>query len=148
MDRIEQIKQEIEHRQFMDAFLIGKSGRDNREVMASLHIELATLESASTEAPSGGRKFDQGKNRLSLIPVKCLNAIMHVLEFGALKYEVDNWQKVPDASNRYYDAAIRHLFAWREGESIDPESGHYHLAHAACCVIFMLWFDLSKKDNQ
>lgn len=144
MDRITQIKQQIEQKQKIIPFLTGTALTEHYDAIRELTLELATLETK----PTGGRKFDQGKNRLSLIPVKCLNAIMNVLEFGALKYEVDNWQKVPDASNRYYDAAIRHLFAWREGESIDPESGHYHLAHAACCVIFMLWFDLSKKDNQ
>lgn len=95
-----------------------------------------------------GRKFDTGKLRMSLIPIKCLNAIMGVLEFGASKYAIDNWQAVPDAKTRYYDALLRHLFAWREGEAIDPESGKHHLAHAGCCVIFLLWFALSKKEKK
>lgn len=100
------------------------------------------------EPLSKGRKFDSGKRRLSLIPIPCINAILDVLEFGAKKYEVDNWQQVPQAETRYFDAAIRHLFAWREGEKIDPDSGCHHLAHAACCVIFLLWFSIKEKVSK
>lgn len=86
-------------------------------------------------------KFDAGKWRLSLVPVRCLTQIVQVLEFGAKKYKEDNWQTVPDAQRRYYDAAIRHLTAWWDGEKLDSESNMPHLAHAACCVIFLLWLD-------
>lgn len=86
-------------------------------------------------------KFDAGKWRLSLVPVRCLTQIVQVLEFGAKKYKEDNWQTVPDARRRYYDAAIRHLTAWWDGEKLDSESNMPHLAHAACCVIFLLWLD-------
>lgn len=86
-------------------------------------------------------KHDVGKWRISLIPVKCIKSIVAVLEFGAKKYAVDNWKTVPDAKTRYYDAAIRHLTAWFDGEKIDAESGLPHLAHAACCLIFLIWLD-------
>lgn len=86
-------------------------------------------------------KYDAGKWRLSLIPVSCIRSIVSVLEFGAAKYKEDNWQTVPQARRRYYDAAIRHLTAWWDGERNDPESQLPHLAHAACCVIFLLWLD-------
>lgn len=88
-----------------------------------------------------GRKDDSGKRRFSLLPINCINAVLDVLEFGAKKYEVDNWQKVPEAETRYFDAALRHIFAWKQGEKADPESGCHHLAHAVCCLIFLLWFD-------
>jgi len=61
-----------------------------------------------------------------------------VLAYGARKYAPHNWAKVPNARQRYYDAAMRHLHAWWEGESCDPESGHPHLAHASCCCLFLL----------
>jgi hypothetical protein len=73
--------------------------------------------------------------------------IVKVLEFGAKKYDVDNWQRVPQARTRYFDAAMRHLIAWREGESTDAESGLHHLAHAGCCVVFLLWFELTLAEN-
>ena len=92
-------------------------------------------------------KHDSGKWRISLVPVMALMSIVEVLEFGAKKYAVDNWQTVPDARRRYYDAAIRHLTAWWDGEKLDEESGLPHLAHAGCCVIFLLWLDENQLQN-
>lgn len=85
-----------------------------------------------------GRKDDSAKPRWSLLPAGALAAVVGVLEFGARKYAPDNWRLVPDARRRYFDAAQRHLWAWWQGERLDPESGCHHLAHAACCVLFLL----------
>jgi len=96
-------------------------------------------------APSAvaGVKYDAGKPRPSLLPWPALTEVMAVLAFGAAKYEVDNWQRVPGARERYFDAALRHLVAWHSGEALDAESGRSHLAHAACCVLFLLWFEVT-----
>jgi len=48
---------------------------------------------------------------------------------------------VPDAQTRYYDAAHRHIEAWWRCEAKDQESGKSHLAHAMCCLAFLMWFD-------
>lgn len=85
-------------------------------------------------------KLDHGKTRLDLLPTGPLRAIADVLAYGAIKYTEDGWKEVEP--RRYYAAALRHLFAWRDGERCDPESGLPHLAHAGCCVLFMLWSDL------
>ena len=50
----------------------------------------------------------------------------------------ENWRKVPNGSERYYDALMRHLEKWRSGEIDDPETGLPHLAHASCCMMFLL----------
>jgi hypothetical protein len=73
-----------------------------------------------------------------------------VLEFGKQKYAKDNWQKVANSRERYLDATFRHLIAYIEGEKVDKESGLHHLAHATCCLLFILWFDLmgKKEDNK
>lgn len=91
---------------------------------------------------STGKKLDAGKYRFSLLPIRSVVEIVKVLEFGAKKYDVNNWQHVPDAETRYFDAAMRHLIAFKEGEKLDEESGLHHLAHAGCCVLFMLWFEV------
>jgi hypothetical protein len=70
--------------------------------------------------------------------------VLRVLEFGAKKYGAENWREVPDARRRYYDAADRHLRAWWEGEALDPDTGESHLAHAACCLLFLLGFEVTK----
>lgn len=90
---------------------------------------------------SEGVKHDGDKLRFSLVPWKALAAIVEVLEFGARKYAPGNWRKVPDAHQRYIDAALRHLIARADGEVLDPESKLPHLAHAGCCVLFALAFE-------
>lgn len=42
------------------------------------------------------------------------------------------------AWGRLLAAALRHLFAWAQGDDFDRESGRRHLAHAACCVLMLL----------
>jgi hypothetical protein len=88
--------------------------------------------------PVEGKKFDAGKLRHSLIPPEVLNEVLAVLEHGASKYGENNWKHVADAHTRYYDAAHRHLAAWWEGGWIDEESECHHLAHAVCCLIFLM----------
>jgi len=85
----------------------------------------------------GGTKHDQGKPPMGLLPGLALVEVAKVLEFGAKKYSPNNWRTVKPGS-RYLDAALRHLHAHADGEDNDPESGLSHLAHAACCVLFML----------
>lgn len=92
-----------------------------------------------------GRKFDSEKTQYGLLPPKALKETADVLTFGAKKYAPDNWRFVPDANRRYFDAAMRHLWAWKEGECNDPESDRSHLAHAMCCIMFML--ELEKEST-
>lgn len=97
---------------------------------------------ASQTATTGGRKFDGGKLRYGLIPPLAQAEMVKVLTFGAEKYEPDNWKKVPDSKTRYFDALERHVWAWKMGEQIDPESGIHHLAHAMCCLAFLYEHDV------
>lgn len=90
------------------------------------------------DAQPEGRKLDYGKVIMGAIPPDAELAVARVLTFGAEKYARDNWRKVPDMDVRYMDAALRHLNAYRRGESVDSESGESHLAHAACCIMFLL----------
>ena len=106
------------------------------------------LDSQPIISQSIGRKDDSNKPRYSLLPTGTINQVVQVLEYGASdKYEVDNWQKIPDARRRFYDAAMRHIDAWWNGEIIDIDKDGVkgsqlpHLAHAICCLLFLLWFD-------
>ena len=101
----------------------------------------------SQTATTGGRKFDGGKLQYGLIPSLALKEMVRVLTYGAEKYEPGNWKRVPDAQRRYFDAMQRHIWAWKEGEQNDPESGMNHLAHAACCLYFLLERDLFTKES-
>jgi len=93
-----------------------------------------------------GVKHDQQKRRFSLFPTRTLYAVVDVLEYGARKYEEENWRKVPDSRKRYYDASMRHINDWWMGETHDPESGLHHLAHAMCCLVFLLTVELEGEQ--
>ncbi len=84
-----------------------------------------------------GIKADDGKEPMGLLPGVALREISRVLDYGAKKYAPNNWKHVRPGS-RYLDAALRHLTAYADGEDNDPESDLHHLAHAGCCVLFML----------
>ena len=96
-------------------------------------------ETAPTRVP--GRKDDNGKVRWDLLVWPFISDVANVLTHGARKYEAYNWMNVKDARPRYFSAAQRHLVAWYEGESRDPETGYHHLSHATCCLMFLWWFD-------
>ena len=88
-----------------------------------------------------GVKYDSGKLQWTLLPFRAINEVLEVLAFGAKKYAADNWKIVPEARTRYVDAAFRHLTEWHLKEKIDGETGKSHLAHAICCLLFLLWFE-------
>lgn len=110
-------------------------------------LEGYILPEQKVETLESGVKYDGGKLRYSLLPKGTLDEVVKVLEFGANKYAADNWQKVPEARTRYYDAMNRHVQAWWNGETTDPETGCNHLAHAVCCSMFLMWFDKAQQVN-
>lgn len=81
-----------------------------------------------------GAKLDAGKVRLGLVLhgfPRALHAVGQVGTYGAEKYCVGGWAKVPDGEARYLDAQYRHQFREAMGETHDPDTGLYHAAHAA-----------------
>ena len=99
------------------------------------------MDKECTEGTDIGRKDDNDKDDWSLLPLKLLTPMIKVLTFGEKKYSRDNWQQVSDGKNRYYSALQRHITAWQGGEKVDEDSGLPHLAHACCCLIFLMWFE-------
>lgn len=91
---------------------------------------------------SVGVKYDNNKLEYGLLPPKALASVVDVLTFGVQKYERENWKYVPEALRRYFDAAQRHLWAYKQGEIYDPESGKHHLAHAICNLMFLYEHDV------
>lgn len=95
-----------------------------------------------------GKKHDQGKTRLDLIPVEALEALGKVLTMGAEKYGDHNWREGINYS-RVYGAAQRHLQAfWGEDSDIDEESKLSHLSHAFCNLAFLLTYETNKERYQ
>lgn len=88
-----------------------------------------------------GRKDDTGKNPWHLLPSDALDEITKVLKHGAEKYTPRNWERGM-AYSRPFSALQRHIWAWWRGEDKDPETGLSHVAHAACCCLFLLAYEL------
>ena len=92
-----------------------------------------------------GRKFDSGKLEYGLLPPHALDEVVQVLTVGAKKYARDNWRYVEDGPRRYFDAAQRHLWAYKRGELTDPETGISHIAHAICSLMFIADLDATRQ---
>ena len=92
-----------------------------------------------------GIKHDEKKPQWSLLPWETLEEVVQVMQYGALKYGIDNWKHV-DPPMRYWDAAMRHMIAFKEGEKLD-ESTLHHLAHAITSLLFLLWHDNRQWDE-
>ena len=92
-----------------------------------------------------GTKHDAGKPPMGLIDRYAAERLAEVLAFGAKKYGRDNWRGGFKYS-RLYDAALRHIFAFIDGEDFDPESNLPHLAHAMCMVMFLLRMTSERPD--
>ena len=94
-----------------------------------------------------GKKYDNDKLRWSLLPLGALQDVVKVLEFGAKKYAPDNWKYVDQAEERYWNAAMRHIIAYKLESPTDSETGLSHLAHAICCLLFLINFD-NQENNK
>jgi len=57
-----------------------------------------------------------------------------------------NWERGM-AWSRPFSALMRHVWAWWRGQETDPETGYSHLAHAGCCVLFLLAYQLRRVGS-
>ena len=104
-------------------------------------LEFQSSVDSSSDSREHGVKHDQGKVRAGLVLQDFACALEEVCEvgtFGAEKYTDHGWLDVPNASDRYEDAMIRHYLAHCQGKQIDRESGLSHLAHMAWNVLAIL----------
>jgi hypothetical protein len=84
-----------------------------------------------------GKKNDNGKPPIDLVPTGIIRGIARVLAHGAEKYGRHNWRGGL-ACSRLYAAMQRHLMAWLDNADLDEDSGLQHLDHAACELAFLI----------
>lgn len=78
------------------------------------------------------------KPPLHAIPPVAVVWLGLAMEDGKNKYGIANWRDKPVDTLTYYDAMLRHIFAWYDGEDVAEDSGVKHLAHVmACCAIIL-----------
>ena len=94
---------------------------------------------------TGALKADGNKLRYDLIPAGPLKEVVKILTYGSIKYADRNWEQGMKWS-RPFGAAMRHLWAWWGGETLDEDTGCSHVAHAAVNLLFLLEFENTKKE--
>ena len=77
------------------------------------------------------------KPPMSTVPANVLQEIGVGMMEGARKYGRHNYRAAGIRASVYYDATLRHLMAWWEGEDIDPDSGMSHIAKALCSLVVL-----------
>lgn len=90
-------------------------------------------------------RFNNGKPQWSMVDFKSLEDMVRVLEFGEKKYSRDNWKKGLKTTE-VVDSLLRHIYAYLNGEDIDPESGINHTGHIMCNAMFLSHMHLFRKD--
>lgn len=91
-------------------------------------------------------RHNQDKTRFDLIPPCFIREVAEVFTFGAKKYSPENWKGfTPEQQEEIKASLLRHIYAYLEGEELDPESGLSHLAHAGCNLAFLSYF---KNQNE
>ena len=115
--------------------LIGENGW----AYADYHLKHA--DSFKLICSTEGKKDDEDKLDTLLLYkdlVYPLTRVNEVLDYGAAKYEARNWRKI--SIKRYEAAMMRHISEYfKDTEApYDEESGFHHLAHAVCCMLFIL----------
>lgn len=86
-----------------------------------------------------GHKYDTGKTKHRLVDPVFEELLAKVLTAGAKEYGEYDWQKLDEPIERYTDALMRHLNAFRQGERTDAKSGFPHMAHVAANAMFLEW---------
>jgi hypothetical protein len=101
----------------------------------------------ATPYPDNNPKTVYGMAKPSVfnLPPAALLEMGRVMAFGSKKYGIFNWREKRVSFSVYYDAAMRHLFALRDGQTTDPESGFHHAAHVAACMLIIL--DAADRGN-
>lgn len=73
----------------------------------------------------------------STVPAQVIAEVGLAMLEGALKYGRHNYRVSGVRASVYYDAALRHLTAWWEGEDIDADSGLSHVTKAMACLVVL-----------
>lgn len=84
------------------------------------------------------KRYGDAKPPLGLFPSVATVYAAKVLQHGAEKYGAYNWRKDAVEAETYYHAVLRHINAWWDGETLDPESGLPHIAHALSGLAILL----------
>jgi len=80
------------------------------------------------------------KPAIQYVPVALIKECSDALEEGRIKYGTAKWRETKTESMTYLGGALRHIYAYIEGEDIDPDSitGKSHLAGAIASLAILV----------
>jgi hypothetical protein len=112
-------------------------------------LELYVEESQRPEGlKSGGSiKKDDNKYDPTMLTIEMVELVSKVRMFGAKKYARNNFKITGFKYTRSLAAALRHIFAFLNGEDNDPESGLSHLGHAICSLEHCIYDTKNHPEN-
>lgn len=87
------------------------------------------------------------KTPLSTVPGPVLMEVGLGMAEGAIKYGRHNYRAVGVRTSVYYDAAMRHLMSFWEGEDIDPDSGISHVSKCIATLVVLRDAMIQNKLN-
>ena len=119
-------------------------------VMLAAADEIERLRSVIAGLRVPGAKDDKAKPMAGVLLdfSRALQIVVDVGTYGAKKYARQGWCVVPEGSQRYTDALVRHLLAMDvDPDGLDPETGLPHLAHVAWNALAVLELQARRKET-
>ena len=107
------------------------------------------LDPLGLSAHTPGAKLDAGKVRPGLVLggfARALLAVSRIGTYGAIKYTDNGWMEVPNGTERYDDAKLRHWLTEKSGIECDGDTNELHAAHEAWNALARL--DLIIRANE
>jgi len=92
---------------------------------------------SETKATNPKDAVGTGKVPFSTVPSRVMAETGLAMLEGALKYGRHNYRVAGVRASVYYDAALRHLTAFWEGQDIDPDSGLPHIVKVIACMVVL-----------
>lgn len=118
---------------YKDRFVFDLAIQNNTPLVGeSLMDKFVTMKDSNPKDAIGATKVS-----MSLLPQQVLAEASLGLTEGALKYGAYNYREIGIRASIYFDACMRHMMRYWEGEDIDPDSGLPHLTKAMDCLIVM-----------
>lgn len=88
---------------------------------------MAEIKGVTPDAPittnAKGGKQSQTAYGFHLIDTDAILSLAEVLQYGASRYERDNWRKIP--AEEHFNHMQIHYYAWLKGDTSDDHLGHF-----------------------
>jgi Domain of unknown function (DUF5664) len=106
-----------------------------------------TVSEEKLKEHQGSVKKDDTKYDPTMLTIEMVELVSRVRMFGAKKYARNNFKITGFKYTRSLAAALRHIYAFLNGEDNDPESGLSHLGHAVCSLEHCIYDTINHPSN-